>query len=468
MKFFKKIVLPTFLVISAIVVSCKKNGEAPNILPENNQWILDSMKVYYYWADQLPQRPGANTNSTDFFKSLLNSADRFSYMDDPEHPPTEYSSFGYYGFEYALIEHPAFPGRLLGTVTLVTPGGPAAKQGLRRGDLFLSVNGTEINSATADGIIHTLKQGADIVLQMTTISNGQLINGSALSISHTYFREQPVYLTKLFTNGSKKAGYIYYNGFTQEFDRNILDSIARFKSSGISDLIIDLRYNPGGDVSSAAKIAVALAPVKEGQTFIISQANKNGGQITDSFAQSINKGNSPPRTLPEVSNSRITISKLYVLTSLSTASAAELLINNLKPYLPVVQIGEKTVGKDMSGFEIYDQRTPPKITYLLHPLIFKLYNANKQGNYSQGLIPDYYIDEFSALPLKEFGDKNDLLLKKALELSLGSSLTTSSSRVTSNSEMLSRRGKAIFQSSAARSAVMSPVKATKTELKFLK
>ncbi|WP_205943482.1 S41 family peptidase [Pedobacter polaris] len=441
-----------------IAISCKKEKQAALILPEANQWILDSMKVYYYWNEQLPKQPEPNNSASLFFQGLRYSADRFSYMEDPAANTTEYSSFAYYGFEYALVQMPAFPGRIFGTVTLVVPNGPAAKKGLKRGDLFSAVNGIEINSSSSNAIKQLLKQGANISLQTLKVVNDQLISGPLFSISYSYFREQPVYLTKIFSNGNKKTGYIFYNNFNDEFDRNILDSIAKFKNKGIKDLILDLRYNPGGAVSSAAKVAAAVVSVNEGEIFLVSQANKNGGRFTDSFGQTIAKGSSLPRTFAEVINSRISIEKLFVLTSSATASSAELLINNLKPYLNVVQIGEKTIGKDMSSFEIYDQRVPKKIMYVLHPLIFKLYNSKLQGDYSAGLVPDYFADEFSTLPLKEFGDKEEILLKKALEVSLGTSPIISS-KVASNkvAPILSANTKAVFQSSFARSTTMSPI-----------
>jgi len=456
MRLYKSKKFYLLFTLALILISCKKEKQVVQLLPEDRQWILDSMQVYYYWADQLPNYPLSNGSSISFFKSLLHSSDRFSYIEDPENLPSTYSSFAYYGFEYALMESTAFPGRLLGIITLVVPNGPAAKRGLKRGDIFTAVNGVELSNTTIDKINQLLKLGGEITIQTFSIENGQLVSKASYVISYAYFREQPVYLTKLFTNGNKKVGYVFYNGFYEEFDRNILDSISKFKNGGISDLILDLRYNPGGAVSSAAKIAAAIAPVSETQTFIISKANKNGGQFIETFAQSINKGNTYPGNFSQVSAFRINIHTLYVLTSGTTASSAELIINNLRPYLPIVQIGNKTLGKDMSSFEIFDQRKPKKVAYILHPLIFKLYNANHQGDYSEGLRPDYEVDEFSVLPLKAFGDTNDPLLKKALEISLGtvavSTLSKTSSALIQTTE--SMKGKAMFQSSVIRSGAM--------------
>ncbi|MNQ86617.1 hypothetical protein D3C85_1018160 [compost metagenome] len=74
------------------------------------------------------------------------------------------------------------------------------------------------------------------------------------------------------------------------------------------------------------------------------------------------------------------------------------------------------MGKDMASFAIHDFRSPKQVNIVLHPLIFKLYNAQNSGNYQGGLKPDYEIDEFATLPLTAFGDPQDPLLKKALEI----------------------------------------------------
>ena len=113
---------------------------------------------------------------------------------------------------------------------------------------------------------------------------------------------------------------------------------------------------------------------------------------------------------------RLNLEKVLVLTTAATASSAELLINALKPYAPVIQIGQTTIGKDMASFAIVDERKPSVVNLVLHPLVFKLYNANGLGDYSSGLTPDYTIDEFSTLPLKQFGDPADPLLNQALKL----------------------------------------------------
>ncbi|MBS7566951.1 PDZ domain-containing protein [Mucilaginibacter sp. Bleaf8] len=426
------------IVIISLLAACKKENSASVPLSGSNQWILDSMRVYYYWNKELPKQPAANESPTSFFKSLLNPADRFSYIDNPDEVKTEYSSFAWYGFEYAFVESAALAGQLIGTVTLVVPGGPAEKQGLKRGDIFTAVNEVALSTSTSNSIKRVLSEGNGVTLQLADLQDKQLIRTSAVKITHQNFSEQPVYTTRIFSGGQAKIGYIFYNWFSGLNDYNVLDSLNKLKSQGISELVIDLRYNPGGDVSSAAKIAATLTPGKPEQLFAIYQANSNGGHINKSFNDLIGENGFQPQDFSEFTSRRINLKRIFILTSASTASAAELLVNNLKPFIQVIQIGHTTTGKDMASFAIRDFHTPIKINFTLHPLVFKLYNANGQGEYSNGLTPDYIVDEFSVLPLKPFSDPDDPLLKKALELA-GMGLSINQKKVNSAYNALSSK-----------------------------
>jgi carboxyl-terminal processing protease len=407
-----------FLVLLAfsIVFGCKKERQSDR-LTGSNGWILDSMRVYYYWKDQLPVNPPDQANASSFFKSLLYSADRFSFLDNPDEDRKEYSSFAWYGFEYALLEREDHPGELMGIITLVVPDGPADRKGLVRGDVFTAVNGIALQQANIDQVTKILKLGSGVQLSLATTVAGELVPGKSIDVQYARHNELPVYLTKVFDVHGKKTGYIFYNQFSGSYDYQILESLNRLGNEGITDLVIDLRYNPGGDVSTSAKIAGILSNATADQTFVIYQGNNKAGRRISSFQKTMRENAFEPQLFSELLNYRLSLSRVMVLTSGSTASAAELLINNLRPYTRVIQIGSKTMGKDMASFAIADLRSPKLVNMVLHPLIFKLFNAQNAGNYETGLKPDYEVDEFSDLPLKAFGDPKDPLLKKALEIS---------------------------------------------------
>lgn len=125
------------------------------------------------------------------------------------------------------------------------------------------------------------------------------------------------------------------------------------------------------------------------------------------------------------------------MTGSHTASAAELLINSLRPYLTVIQSGQQTLGKDMASFVIKDYRNPQLVPkWEIYPMIFKLYNAAGKGDYSNGLIPDQTADELSALPLKPFGDISDPLIQSCLQKSFAGAGQVKTEAVSEKSKVL--------------------------------
>lgn len=403
------------ILILLMVIACKKQSDAV-ILSDLNQWITDSMKVYYYWNEKLPHTLVNHSEPTVFFRSLLNEEDRFSYIYDPDQLNTEYSSFAWYGFAYELLEVPQQPGYFAGVITLVVPGGPADLQGLERGDYFISVNGIPLDYSNIETIVRTIKSGHLLRLTIADWQTNQWLATKNIEISSRPFSEPAVYISNVFETGYTKAGYLFYNTFNASADQQLLSVIALLKQQNINELILDMRYNPGGDVSSAAKLAAVLCNVKENDLFVIYQANKNGGERRSSFEQTIRETNNSTASFSALLPYRLALQRVIVLVSDKTASAAELLINNMKPYIEVIAIGTATMGKNMASFAINDQRIPQQYRVVMYPLVFKLYNASHEGDYSRGLMPDYIIDEMTELPLKHFGSINDPLLKKALEI----------------------------------------------------
>jgi C-terminal processing protease CtpA/Prc len=134
---------------------------------------------------------------------------------------------------------------------------------------------------------------------------------------------------------------------------------AEFKAEGVQELIVDLRYNYGGSVSAAAPLLADSCRNFVRSPFILFKGNKNGGEVKRTFAQQIAYD---PKALDfnTLRSNALGLSRVYILTSNSTASAAEIVVNNLKPYLQVIQIGNTTLGKDMAGFTVEDKRKPKR------------------------------------------------------------------------------------------------------------
>lgn len=409
---FIKTLLLYLMVFS--LYSCRKSADRPDYpagSQENiNSWILDSMKVYYYWNTGLPANPGFQAEPSAFFKGIKNSADRFSVLVNPDFPESYPPSLVHtLGFDWVTLQ--TSDGQIQTVISLVVPGSGAADKGLVRGNIIKTINGV-IPSANNIALLTTnsiTQQSAELEVAGKT---------GVIRVSRLIRPEDPVYTYQVFQSGGQAYGYLFLNSFENTALSQLKKAFTYFKQQQVQELILDLRYNPGGSVPVAAALAAMIAPnTTEGATFVEYRGNSKAGSRKSSFSAELNK-------LPSGQNAgfaglsvyRLNLSRVYILTGSHTASAAELLINSLRPYIPVVQSGQQTLGKDMASFVIKDYRNPQVVKkWEIYPMIFKLYNASGQGDYSGGLIPDQRSDELAVLPLKPFGDLSDPLIQSCLQ-----------------------------------------------------
>lgn len=392
----------------------------------NNKWVYDSLKRYYYWSDQITGKPDYTMPTQEFFKKLLSPADRFSWISNRKDIGPAGSTADLFGFHYSLISHPFDAQRLAGIISLVVPDGPSYKKQLKRGLFFTKVNNETITPANMNAVINQLNTKGAITLQLAVFNdNGTALTDSAeVTVNSGYVPYKSVYATRFFEKNGVRTGYLSYVHCVDGLDFEVLESIEKLKHAGITELILDLRFNPGGSVASSAKLAAMLVPsFSPDQVYVTFKGNRFGGIVKQTFRQTIAfSGSTNGKDMNELQARNLGLKRIFILTSGATISAAEILCNNLKPYMPVIRIGAKTHGKDEASFRIEDNRNPRQVQWVLMPTIYKIFDANDKGNYSNGLLPDHEIDEFSKLPLQEMGYPGDLSLDKALELIYGSTV----------------------------------------------
>lgn len=447
MKNFIYFRLLLLVAVSLLVLSCNNDDEGGPDFPDGstesvNLWVQDSMRRYYYWADQMSAKPDYHLPVKDFFKSLLSPQDRFSFAVDPQDPSSYPRSVrNMYGFDYAVIQLPN--GNVVTTVKLVMKNSPAFNSGLQRGMMITKINSQAITASNAEQLTSSIKDQTVIDLTVGNWKNGTVADEKNIKVYYGYSFEQPLE-SKIFEKNGKKTGYLYVYDFPDGMTSALNQKFALFKASGVQQLILDLRYNYGGSVSSAAALC-SLIPsnITATSPFIVYKGNKNGGEVKRTFAQQIAYD---PTALDfnTLRANALGLNKVYILSSNSTASASEIVINNLKPYLQVVQVGDVTLGKDMAGFMVEDKRKPKKISWQLHPVIYKVFNANGEGAYSNGIPPQIAANEYATLPLLPLGDSEEALISSALN----SIYSKSAGR-----EVLDQGVKILFQSDTPSAAI---------------
>lgn len=413
-----------------IATACKKdeipeqNYTGPVTSQEINSWVMDSLRIYYLWNNQLPAKPNLQQEPFAFFKSVKYSGDRFSTLINPSDQSTFTNTIkSLFGFEFSIIS--LDNNTTIGLVKLVVPNSNASRQGLTRGTLFYKINGQRLTAASFASLINELQTNR--TGSITTV-NETLTAEKTIQLSPSIFAEYPVYKDTIYTYNGRKAGYLFFNNFATSYNPVLTDIFQHFKSQNINELILDLRYNAGGEVASAAVLCGLIsANLKANSLFINYAGNNYAGQFSQTLNETLNTAQTNKLTFSQIEPNQLTLSKVYIIATKSTASAAEVVINNLRPYIEVIHIGENTYGKNVGSFSIQDQRPAKRIDWIIYPIVYKISNANNTGGYSNGLVADEKMDENLSLPLKEIGDPEEPLLNRALQLALNKPVTLTTS-----------------------------------------
>lgn len=421
----------TLSITLLIATACKKdeipekNYTGPVTSQEINSWVMDSLRIYYLWNNQLPAKPNLQQEPSAFFKSVKYSGDRFSVLINPSDQSTFTNTIkSLFGFEFSIISLDNNT-TTIGLVKLVVPNSNASRQGLTRGTLFYKINGQRLTAANFTSLINELQTNR--TGSITTV-NETLSVEKTIQLSPSIFAEYPIYKDTIYSYNGRKAGYLFFNNFATSYNPVLTNVFQQFKSQNINELILDLRYNAGGEVASAAVLCGLIsANLKANSLFINYAGNNYAGQFSQTLNETLNTAQTNRLTFSQIEPNQLALTRVYIIATKNTASAAEVVINNLKPYIEVIHIGENTFGKDVGSFSIQDQRAAKRIEWVLYPIVYKISNANNTGGYSNGLIADEKMDENLSLPLKEIGDPEEPLLNRALQLSLNKPVTLSAS-----------------------------------------
>jgi C-terminal processing protease CtpA/Prc len=219
-------------------------------------------------------------------------------------------------------------------------------------------------------------------------------------------QENPIHIQKIIDLDNTKIGYLMYNGFVADFDDQLESAFAEFQTQGVSQMIVDLRYNRGGRTSSSIKLASMITGQFSGEVFAQTQHNDKLSSYNEDY-------------LFEATAVQLEMARLYVISSADTASASELLINGLSPYIDVILIGENTTGKNVGSYSIYDWddegNVNPRHTWAMQPITLKIANSEGFANYEGGLKPDHRLRE-DVTNLGTLGEIDEPLLEKTLEV----------------------------------------------------
>ena len=271
---------------------------------------------------------------------------------------TDGISSGTYGCNYKFYLKEDNSDKVVAFVTYTYPGSPAEEAGLQRGDVVLEINGKPLDRNNYTDLYYSssMTVGIGYIQEDGTYSDVEKTAGmTAVSMY-----EDPVLLSKVFDCGGKKVGYLAYTSFTFESSLALYDVCKKFKAEGISELILDLRYNGGGYVFTEEVLASMLAPeaeVKNKSVFeteiwnddYMAYYKEKNVDLNTYFSTEFSQTHNGKKYDFNTSDANVGISKIYALVTGSSASASEAILVGLNPYLDIEIIGERTHGKYCSG-----------------------------------------------------------------------------------------------------------------------
>ncbi len=425
--------------------SCSKDND-DNLVELSNEleisdFVWKGLNDFYYWQADVPNLGdniienqktytdfiSKNSDPDSFFDILLFSKDRFSWIVDDyvTHENSLQGIVASNGMEFGLTRQCDGCEKLVAYVKYVHPNSDAYSKNILRGDFFTIVNGSNLTISNYRNLLYGDKLSYTITL--SSFSNGNFSpTGRDISLTKKEnFEKNPVHIFKTIDSGSHKIGYLMYNQFVKNFDSELNTVFSEFKTNGITDLVLDLRYNRGGSISSCIVLSSLITGQFNGQVFSKQNWNsklnkywndKDPDSLVDYFIPALDNG---------MALNSLNLQRLYVLTTNESASASELLINSLKSYIEVIQIGDTTTGKNVGSITIYDwidndNNKNPNHKYAMQPIVLAIENSAGFSDYTDGLKPDHGIKE-SITKLGILGSPGETLFSKALSLINGNS-----------------------------------------------
>ena len=369
-----------------------------SVTSENN-WLRSWTNDTYLWYSEVPDLNPASYATAEYFDLLKTTATTASGAPkDQFHfsiPTAEWEDLSQsgvsagYGAQWFLIN--SVPPRDI-RVAYVEPGSPAAAAGVMRGDTVITVDGADAINGNSQATVDALNNG---LFPANVNESHQLTLRSAAGVSRDVtlqsasITSDPVLNVATIPTNAGAVGYILFNDHIATAESGLIDAINTLQTAGVTDLVLDIRYNGGGFLDIASELAFMIAgpTMTAGQTFeriSFNDKHTNTDPVTGqaltpvpfhTTTQDFSAGNGSP--LPTLNLPRV-----FVLTGSGTCSASESIINGLRGVdVEVIQIGGTTCGKP------YGFYPTPNCGTTYFSIQFQGVNARNFGGYSDGFVP---------------------------------------------------------------------------------
>ncbi|MDR1403079.1 MAG: hypothetical protein LBJ60_05180 [Tannerellaceae bacterium] len=417
--------------LSALGTGCSNEtiiDTNPDVADGVTRWIEQKMRDQYLWYDEIPDSDVLDfyMDPETFFYTLLSGKDGknrngvhypYSAINKKSAASKAYMGDGYsFGFEYQYyyVQNLNKYGLM---VLYVLPSSPASEAGLKRGDWIYAINDALVpNSDNSAQLMSLLDTSTPQTLKIGIAERVDKEISRTASITARPVTDNPVFVhqTISLANG-QKAGYLVYNHFTsgpassedETFNNSLRSAFAQFGADNVREFILDLRFNGGGLVSCAQLLSTMLAP-KSALKNIFCYLTYNDKVSDNRKPVYLN----PDLIEKGVSGANLDLGRLFVITSEHTASASEMIINGLSPYMELIRVGGKTEGKNVASITIASDL----YEWELHPIVSRLSNKDGFSDYSSGFppTPGFECDDSKQNDYRQLGDPEEYILNHIL------------------------------------------------------
>ena len=403
-----------------------------------NTFAYNVMNTYYLWKDDISSQLETWITTEDPVKkveSVRFGMDRWTKLYE------DYSSFESFstgngetfGMDFSLYYYDEAQTQICAVVNYTYENSPARQTGIRRGDVILSIDGEIL---TPDNYMTV----ASKLIEDGTVTLGTE-DGRTLHLQSKEMYENPVHTSATLDYGGKRFGYLHFTNFTLDSCKDLESAFASFKAQGITDLVLDLRYNSGGYVITSVTLASMIAPIdavknrsiynKEIYNDILTQSNEEVERFEQKVTYTSSSGQEVTVHPLEVNPG---VEHLWVIVTDRSASASEALICGLKPYMDVTLVGKQTSGKFTGGVLVkatnwFDSLKDTKMdieqgkkalpTWGIYVITSRYSDCNGVTlSMPSGISPNYETSDnpFDHIPL---GDPSESMLAATLSIATG-------------------------------------------------
>lgn len=356
-------------------------------IPEQNAFTYLLMQEAYLWSEHVPGDvdPAAFESPSDLVTEVrYGELDRWSRVSDLETSDALFEEGMVIGM--GIRTKTTADGRVV--LAFVDPLSPAGQAGLERGDEIVGAGGftaAELDEQSGwDDAFGPNEPGVDVRLQIVSPTSDQ---SKTVELTKDWYPLVTVPLVDIVDHDGTPVGYLFFTTFVEPSIEELSDAFERFSEAGVRKVVVDLRYNGGGRISAARHLVDLLVGAQAAGE--ISYRTAHAPALSDA---------DNTRHIARQRGSLETLDHVVFITTSSTASASELVINAVRPFATVSVVGGTTAGKPVGSeqFEFCDKAA--------YPITFRLLNARGEGDYFDGFSPQCASPDDLTQPLGTAGE----------------------------------------------------------------